>query len=216
MAYPNTQPRTDALRQQDRKRKHKQKRRLTGRPGRATSQTIAKRNALYYTLKNQGLNLFDDIPTPGELSGYQKRILEILLKDTENILTNIQIAALAGCDRKAVGRFRESGMMYSILANADIFDRILQRLESKSLQAMEHNIELGDNQSIKMVMQMRGRLQEARQNILVIADKDVAASVTESLRALLPDKRADNAIDADYVVEPDTDRGEGEEKNGTE
>lgn len=216
MGYPNTQPRTDAHRQQDRKRKDKQTRKRkpqTGNPGRASKRTLEMRKYTFDKLKNEELNLFDNIPTPGELSGVHKRILEVLLKDHQSCLTNKQIAELVGCHANVVGRFRESGTMYSLLANAEIFDRVLQRLESKSLIALENNIQLGDNQSIKMVMQMRGRLNEARTQVLILADSEVKASVTESLRGLLPNKQADNAIEADYSVEDDRDTVGGDLEN---
>jgi len=203
------QTRTNAVRQQDAKR---QRKRNTGNAGRATQQTIQKREELMTLLKEQfdgrkpSESIFDDIPIP-EASSKEKRILEVLFKDPHNYLTNQQIAQIVGCERGDVGKFRESKRMYSLLSNSEIVDRVLERLKIKTLMALERNIDIGDNTAMDKVLKMCGMLRDAGTNILVINDRDAIESVTASLNTLLLDNRKTDdttqTVDAEYVVEND-------------
>ena len=143
-----------------------------------------------------------DVDLP-KLTGQQRSIANILIQPDADILTNKQVAALAVVSPQTVSSFRGSPEYYESLATSEVFERRLLRLEAKALTGLESNItKYGDNTSIKMVLVMRQRLDEAHRNIFQINANTIQIGVGQAL-ANLPEadvSRETQMQEAEYQV----------------
>ena len=168
-------------RRDDKRRLRKQ---TSGRPGRKSAETRQLQADALNLLRNRCLAFLTEADLPN-LTAQKRAVTNVLLQPESDILTNKQIARVAGVCPKTVADFRGSPEYYEALANSDIFESRLMRLEAKAMTGLENNItKYGDNTSIKMVLVMRQRLEEAHRNVFQISADTVQIGIGESLKNL--------------------------------
>ena len=176
---------------QHRDRTRKRKRKTSGRPGRKSPEQRQQQADTIRSIRNRNLEFVTEADLP-DVTGQQRSVINVLIQPNAEVLTNIQIARLAGVTRQTVGNFRGSPLYYESLAKSEIFEKRLIRLEAKALVAMEDNIEQhGDNTCIKMSLVMRQRLDEAHRNVFQISAETIQIGIGQSLK---------NLPSADYEV----------------
>ena len=189
MAYISTttkEQRTPSVKKAERQRdrKRRQRKRTAGRPGRKSQETRQLQADAIRDIRQRNVQFLTEADLP-KLTGQQRDIANILIQPGADILTNIQIARLAGVTRDTVGSFRGSYSYYEALAESDVFEKRLVRLEAMVLRGIEKNItEHCDNTSMKFVLNMRGRVDEAHRNMFQISADTVQIGIGQSLKNL--------------------------------
>ncbi|MEE9303524.1 MAG: hypothetical protein V3U84_07035 [Thiotrichaceae bacterium] len=196
MAYVATtvkEQRTPSVKKADRQRdfKRRQRKQSSGRPGRKSAEQRQKQAEVMRSVRERKFKFLSDLDLP-DLTGQQRDIVNILIQPDVEVLTNIQIARLAGVTRDTVGSFRGSYEYYKSLAKSDVFEKRLVRLEAKVMVGIEKNIEKHcDNTSMKFILTMRQRMDEAHRNIFQINANTVLMGVGQALA---------NLPEAEYTV----------------
>lgn len=200
----NKEQRTPSVRRanKQRDRKRRQRKQSSGRPGRKSAEQRQRQADVMRSVRERKFKFLSDIDLP-DLTGQQRDIVNILIQPDVEVLTNIQIARLAGVTRDTVGNFRGSYEYYKALAKSDVFEKRLIRLEAKVLVGIEKNIEKHcDNTSMKFILTMRQRMDEAHRNIFQINANTIQIGVGQALKNL-PDANVSRETltqDAEYQV----------------
>ena len=210
----SAEQRTPSVRKAERSRDEKRRKRRTssGRPGRKSQETRRIQAEAINALRNRNTNFLTEIELPN-LTSQKRDITNILLQPEADVLTNKQIASLAGVCPKTVSDFRGSPEYYESLATSDIFERRLVRLEAQALSGLERNITAhGDNTSIKMVLVMRQRLDEAHRNVFNISADTIQIGVGQTLKNLPAQPKPQMIQEAEYEVEGSAETGDKQEQ----